>query len=317
MSDGASGINWVSISRDGSAFGLALDHSIRVYQTDPLKRKYLKDFASYRIERTAVVGDGSLVAFTASLMERYEEVVEKVFVWNTQLDESQCQLDFKEPIRSIALTYNFLLVILEQSTVVYDLEKCQTQGEMVTSMNPHGAGDLITSEGSLIAVCGLQPGKVSINDLTGGSRPVVFQAHQHPINLIRFSPDGAIVATASDMGTLIRLFDSVTGSHLCVFRRGTIPSRVLSVCFSPGNSELIAVSESGTVHLFDGDTRNSSDSDPPRSIGKLSIGRVTCVDCMFISEEELIVVTSAGHMHKARCSGNTLRSTGRAFVLSH
>ena len=317
MSKRMSEISAVSMSRDGSSFGISLEHSFSVYNTDPLRRKFMKDFVSYRIAKIAVTGDGTLVAFSASALSK-DQSIEKVFVWSNQFGEAQCQLDFKEKVTSVALTPHFLLVVLEKSIVVYDIERRKTQCEMVTCSNPHGAGDIVTNEGgSLIAVSGLAAGGVSVNDLTGGGRPVVFQAHQHPVSLIRLSPDGSIVATASERGTLIRLFDSVTGSHLCVFRRGTMSSRVLSVCFSPGNSELIAVSESGTVHLFDGDTRNTPDSDPPRSIAKLNIGKVSAADCVFVNEDDLVIVTSTGQIHTAKCNGRELDSAGKAFLLSH
>ena len=316
MSNRMSEITAVSMSRDGTSFGISLEHSFSVYSTDPLRRKFMKDFVSYRIAKIAITGDGTLVAFSAASLSR-EQAIEKVFVWSNQFGEALCQLDFKERVASVALTPHFLLVVLEKSIVVYDIEKRKTQCEMVTAANTHGAGDIVTTEGSLVAVCGLEPGGVSVNDLTGGARPVVFQAHQHPLSLIRLSPDGSIVATASERGTLIRLFDSVTGSHLCVLRRGTMSSRVLAVCFSPGNSELIAVSESGTVHLFDGDTRNAADADPPRSIAKLNIGKVACADCVFMNEDDLVIVTSTGQIHRAKCNGRELDSAGKAFLLSH
>jgi WD40 repeat protein len=309
-------ITGVKISTDSSSFGVILSHSFQIYQVDPLKRKCLKDFVNYKITHIAVHGDGTLIAFSVVPQAR-DQASEKVFVWNNQYGEAHCQLEFKTRVTSIALTSEYLLVVLVNSTLVYDIAERKIQYEVITAQNNHGAGDVIRPDQCILAICGLEPGTVSISEIMSDSRPVVFQAHQHPLSLIRFSPDGSIVATASEKGTLIRLFDGMTGAQLSCFRRGAMPSRVLSVCFSQTNSDLIAVSENGTVHLFEADTRNASESDPPRAIAKLSIAKAGCVDSCFCSGNEVMIVAGSGHMYRIRCMDKTLDVIGRSFILAH
>jgi WD40 repeat protein len=210
-----------------------------------------------------------------------------------------------------------LIVILLNSAVIYDIEHRKVQCELVTAQNTHGAGDLVTTDGSILALCGVEGGTVSVSDLMSERPPVVFQAHQHGVAGIKFSPDGSVIATASEKGTLIRLFDSVTGMNLSVFRRGTIPSKVMAMCFSPTNSDLIVVSGKGTVHLFRADKRTTNETDAPRSVGKFAIGDVSSADCAFYSDTDLMVVGSTGHLFRLRSSGESLESLGRSFVLSH
>lgn len=65
-----------------------------------------------------------------------------------------------------------------------------------------------------------------------------------------FNRSGTRLATASNTGTVIRVFDIPSGNKLYSFRRGNRPSLITSISFSP-SSDMIAVgSSSGTVHIF-------------------------------------------------------------------
>jgi autophagy-related protein 18 len=48
----------------------------------------------------------------------------------------------------------------------------------------------------------------------------MIQAHDSPLAAVRFSPDGKLVATASEKGTVIRVFSIPNAERLFEFRRG-------------------------------------------------------------------------------------------------
>jgi WD40 repeat protein len=125
-------------------------------------------------------------------------------------------------------------------------------------------------------------------------RPVFFQAHLHPLAMIRFSPNAALVATASEQGTLIRVFDSASGTLLNVFRRGALQSEVIAIAISLGNQKLVAVSRNGTAHAFRLADRITDDEKAPRAVSKLKLGTLSLVDLMFIWEKKMVIVSSLG-----------------------
>lgn len=62
--------------------------------------------------------------------------------------------------------------------------------------------------------------------------------------------DGTLLATASDKGTIIRVF-SIPGAHkLYQFRRGSMPSRIFSMSFNNTSTLLCVSSATETVHIF-------------------------------------------------------------------
>lgn len=78
----------------------------------------------------------------------------------------------------------------------------------------------------------------------------VIEAHKTQLAAMSFSQDGTLLATASDKGTIIRVFSVKTGLKLYQFRRGSYNTKIYSLAFSPSNLFLIASSATGTVHVF-------------------------------------------------------------------
>lgn len=79
---------------------------------------------------------------------------------------------------------------------------------------------------------------------------MVIEAHKGEIAALALSFDGLLLATASEKGTIIRVFSVETGVKLYQFRRGTYPTRIHSMCFSSDNQFLALTCSSKTIHIF-------------------------------------------------------------------
>lgn len=78
----------------------------------------------------------------------------------------------------------------------------------------------------------------------------VINAHESSIRCFQLSYDGSLLATASEKGTLIRLFHTSSGEKKEEFRRGNTTSGIYSICFSHDNNYVACVSSNGTLHVF-------------------------------------------------------------------
>lgn len=78
----------------------------------------------------------------------------------------------------------------------------------------------------------------------------MIEAHRTPISCLSINNDGTLLATASDKGTIIRIFSIPTSSKLFQFRRGTYPSRIFSMSFNLASTLLAVSSASETIHVF-------------------------------------------------------------------
>ena len=72
----------------------------------------------------------------------------------------------------------------------------------------------------------------------------------HHAITIQLNKDGSILATASEKGTLIRLFDTTTGDIIKELRRGTENAEIYSVAFDDTNRFLAVSSDRKTIHIF-------------------------------------------------------------------
>lgn len=79
----------------------------------------------------------------------------------------------------------------------------------------------------------------------------MIHAHDSPLAALAFSPTGARIATASEKGTVIRVFSVIDGSKLYEFRRGVKRCVDIScLAFSMCSQFLACSSNTETVHIF-------------------------------------------------------------------
>lgn len=79
----------------------------------------------------------------------------------------------------------------------------------------------------------------------------MIHAHDSPLAALAFSPNGLRIATASEKGTVIRIFSVTDGAKLFEFRRGV--KRCVSISclsFSMCGQFLSCSSNTETVHIF-------------------------------------------------------------------
>lgn len=113
-------------------------------------------------------------------------------------------------------------------------------------------------EVSLCAFPGRTRGTVQIVNLENLSRDsTLFTAHTSDVVALAFDLKGTLLATASEKGTVIRVFSIVykqstiqSMQMLLEFRRGSEHATIYHLAFSPSGKYLAVSSETGTIHVF-------------------------------------------------------------------
>lgn len=184
-----------------------------------------------------------------------------------------------------------LAVVLEEEIYLYDISNMVLLYTIATSPNPSAICALSpSSENCYIAYPMPKPredaadkrpshappgptyvpptsGEVLIFD-TLALKPVnVVEAHRAPLSCVALNNDGTILATASETGTIIRVFSVPQGRKLYQFRRGTYPSTIYSMSFNLSSTLLCVSSTTDTVHIFrlGGPPPAARPSSPPQS----------------------------------------------------
>jgi WD40 repeat protein len=79
----------------------------------------------------------------------------------------------------------------------------------------------------------------------------IIAAHDSAVTTLSIPPSGHLLATTSVRGTLVRIWDPITGQLVKELRRGSDKADIYGVAFRPDERELCVWSDKGTVHVFD------------------------------------------------------------------
>lgn len=157
----------------------------------------------------------------------------------------------------------FLLVTLEESLQIYDLASMRSVHIIETSRSFQGVYIYVMD--LMIGICCLSPnaevsyvaypygdksGIIQVFDVNQLKPVCTIEAHKSRISKLAFNINGSLLATASDKGTIIRVFNAQTGKKLYQFRRGTYSAKIYSLSFNSQSTMLSVSSDSDTVHVF-------------------------------------------------------------------
>jgi WD40 repeat protein len=77
------------------------------------------------------------------------------------------------------------------------------------------------------------------------------QAHDTELGAISVNPEGTLIASASQKGTIIRIFSADGGEKLQELRRGSDSAIISSIVFHPTLHLIAVTSDKSSIHLFE------------------------------------------------------------------
>eukprot|EP00929_Paragymnodinium_shiwhaense_P061104 TRINITY_DN30514_c0_g1_i1.p1 TRINITY_DN30514_c0_g1~~TRINITY_DN30514_c0_g1_i1.p1 ORF type:complete len:470 (-),score=68.16 TRINITY_DN30514_c0_g1_i1:352-1761(-) len=189
----------------------------------------------------------------------------KVFIWDQKLQKVRGEVRTRTEVTGVLMRRDIIVAICEHTSYVYALHNLQIVMTLETISNPRGLGVLLPEGNPWMFVHPVKPlGHVGIQvgDSQDGFRS--FKAHESGITVMALSRQGQILATASERGTVIKVFKTVDGQQLYRFRRGANGVAISCLSFASAtawpdaersymgaNEDYLAVaSSSHTVHIF-------------------------------------------------------------------
>jgi len=208
----------------------------------------------------------NFVAFVSS------EQPECVQIWDDFRRKVVTTLNVGQKVKAVKLRRDRIVAVTQEHALVYTFTgEPQQLNIFETNHNPRGLCALSPSADCAVLAfpaprgtpaspeaygkAGAQ-GCVRLIDLNksageeGDIHGVVIGAHEAKLNCMAVNTSGTQLATSSEKGTLIRIFNTENGQRLTELRRGTQPANVYCINFS-ADSRLLCVSSShGTIHVF-------------------------------------------------------------------
>lgn len=99
--------------------------------------------------------------------------------------------------------------------------------------------------------CSKDRGNIQVYDAGNLQERIVIEAHSSSIAAMNFSSTGSLIATASQKGTVIRVFCTRNGQRVMEFRRGVKRyAQIVSLNFSICGNFVSVSSNTETIHIF-------------------------------------------------------------------
>ncbi|KAF1328637.1 Autophagy-related protein, partial [Globisporangium splendens] len=154
-------------------------------------------------------------------------------------------------VLAVRMNRQRLVAVLERKIYIFDINSMKILETLDTSPNPNALCVLSPHDnGHLAFPSGASPGEIVLYDANNLSVLNAFQAHRAAPVAMAFNSQGTLLATASETGTLIRVFGVPGGKKKASFRRGSYPAQIYCLAFNESSTILCASSDTGTIHFF-------------------------------------------------------------------
>lgn len=194
----------------------------------------------------------------------------KVMIWDDHQSRCIGELSFRSEVKAVKLRRDRVVVVLEHKIYVYNFADLKLVDHIETTSNPRGEDAcvfmvslrrhtyrvspglcaLCSYHNNNVLVCpGLNRGHVRV-ELYNLKKTTLITAHKTSLSCLALNMDGTRLATASEKGTLIRIFDTATGTPLQELRRGADSAEIYSIAFNFNSAWLAVSSDKGTIHVF-------------------------------------------------------------------
>lgn len=236
----------VTFNTDCSRFVVGLDTGFRIFHSDTSQLQTAKTFHG-GLGLVQMMGNANYLALVGGgRSPKYPQ--NKVIIWDDSKDKIALELATLTAVRGVQISKSRIAVVLQNSVRVYAFQRPpQPLARYETADNFLG---LCCLTEKYLVFPGRTAGHVQVVQLATDSVSII-PAHSSNLGALQLSADGELLATASEKGTIIRIFSTSSCAKLGERRRGTEFATVYSLRFSPSGNMLACTSDKGSLHIFD------------------------------------------------------------------
>lgn len=288
-------ILYASFNQDFTCFVCGTESGFRVYATDPFRLTHRRDFENGGLGVVAMLFRTNILAFAGGGRSPRVQP-HKIVLWDDREARVIAELSFRSAVKSVRLRRDLIVAVLNSKVFVYGFRTLSLLDTIETTGNPKGLCCLSVGSDRVVLVCpGIQQGwalvvlyPAHVGDMhapVARERTMNIPAHESAIAAMAIDYDGTLLATASDKGTIVRVYDNTSEVQVQELRRGADRAEIHSLAFSPSGDFLAVSSDKGTVHIF-AVKRPASDIPPAAgSNAKSSLQRISSVLPSYFSSE--------------------------------
>ena len=264
-------INYIGFNYDYSYFCLGTDIGFQVYQTNPLTLLITKILNGgigvvKILDKTNIfglVGGGKNPYFSPNVL----------IFWDDKKDEIVKEYKCNSFIINCYIKQNYAYIICADNIIILKTKTLELIEIINTINNPKGIFSICNDpKKNIFAFPDTNKGNIIIKNFDNIIKEnkgkeiekerekeykdkkcniIIKNAHKGNINILCFNFSGSKLASSSDRGTVIRIFNAESGELISELRRGNTDANIFSLCFSFNDNYLGLTSDHFTCHIFD------------------------------------------------------------------
>ena len=175
----------------------------------------------------------------------------QVILWDDLKKTILCKYTTKDKVLNLKLRRDKIIIVCHSKIYVFNLKTFEMIADIETGPNTNGLVGISYIDTKYILV---YPSKDKENHLTikhSDSKKFIYVSpHKNKIAYIALSFNGLLLATASEDGKKIRVFETETGEFLQELNRGQEKADIKCISIDYDNQFIAASSERGTIHIW-------------------------------------------------------------------
>ncbi|KAI1819307.1 WD40 repeat-like protein [Xylaria intraflava] len=236
----------VAFNNDSSRFAVGIDSGFCIFLANTCQIQTARDLNA-GLGLVQMMGNANYLALVGGgRSPKFPQ--NKVIIWDDSKGKVAFEIAALTAVRGVQISKTRVVVVQQNSVRLYAFEKPpKPLAKYETADNLLG---LCCLTDKYLVFPGRTPGHVQVVQLATDSVSIL-PAHSSNLGALQLSADGELLATASEKGTLVRIFATGSCAKLAERRRGTENATIFSLRFSPSGNMLACTSDKGNLHIFD------------------------------------------------------------------
>lgn len=255
-------------NQDFSCFVCGTTAGFRVYTVSPVcevhRREHTAAFQNRQVVLVAMLYKTNIFAMVTSCDDEPSNGgTHKVQIWDDQKKKFVGELRSRNEVKGVVMRRDIIAMVCEYAIYVYTCDKLRVILHLTTNANSRGLCALAASSDPwILCVPGQSTGAVRVQVGQDERASHVFTAHQTSLAALALNASGSLLATASEKGTVVKVFQRSDGQLLYRLRRSARPAQISCLSFRSDDRYLAVASSSSTVHIFKFDPATAAPEEP-------------------------------------------------------
>eukprot|EP00442_Polarella_glacialis_P048256 CAMPEP_0115049654 /NCGR_PEP_ID=MMETSP0227-20121206/1327_1 /TAXON_ID=89957 /ORGANISM="Polarella glacialis, Strain CCMP 1383" /LENGTH=363 /DNA_ID=CAMNT_0002433379 /DNA_START=224 /DNA_END=1312 /DNA_ORIENTATION=+ len=229
-----------AFNQDQSCFVCGTTAGFRVYTLSPIhevrRREHAAEFENRSVSLVAMLYKTNIFAMVTASHDATAGGLHKVQIWDEHKGKFVGELRSRSEVKGVTLRRDIIVMVCEYAIYVYTCDELKVILHLTTNANARLSRAV--------------DGAVRVQVGRGDQATHVFQAHKSALAAAALTASGSLVATASQQGTVVKVFQTSDGQQLYRLRRSTRPAAISCLSFRSDDCFLAVASSSSTVHVF-------------------------------------------------------------------